>query len=61
MSAVGDQMGSPIGAKLIGDVTAHALEAMLGGKDIGGNYHIAAAGKTFWHGGLFRDCLCMTD
>lgn len=50
LSVVDDQFGAPTGAELIADVTAHALQTMRGGQDIGGIYHLAAAGQTSWHG-----------
>ncbi|OFJ49543.1 dTDP-4-dehydrorhamnose reductase [Janthinobacterium lividum] len=50
LSVVDDQFGAPTGAELIADVTAHALKAMRGGQDVGGIYHLAAAGQTSWHG-----------
>lgn len=49
LSVVDDQIGAPTGAELIADVTAHAVQAMRGGHDIGGIYHLAAAGQTSWH------------
>ncbi len=50
LRVVSDQIGSPTGADLIADVTAHALRAVQGKPSLGGLYHLAAAGQTSWHG-----------
>lgn len=55
LSVIDDQVGSPTGADLLADVTAHALRHML--PAIGHNhlmqsgiYHLTASGETSWCG-----------
>lgn len=48
LCVVADQWGAPTGAELLADVTAHALRAALAAPDLGGLYHLAAAGETNW-------------
>jgi dTDP-4-dehydrorhamnose reductase len=50
LEVVDDQFGAPTGADLVADVTAHALRAVLAQPQLGGLYHLAAAGETSWHG-----------
>jgi dTDP-4-dehydrorhamnose reductase len=51
VSVINDQVGAPTGADLIADVTAHAIGAALCRRqDVGGLYHLAAAGETSWYG-----------
>lgn len=50
LSVVDDQLGAPTSAELIADVTAHALRTTLRRPELGGIYHLAAAGSTSWHG-----------
>ncbi|MFM2087166.1 MAG: hypothetical protein RLZZ237_2035 [Pseudomonadota bacterium] len=50
LSVVDDQIGAPTGAELLADVSAHAIRAMRGHPELGGIYHLAAAGHTSWHG-----------
>lgn len=50
LAVVDDQVGAPTGADLVADVTAHALRAALARPELGGTYHVAAAGETSWHG-----------
>ena len=50
LNVISDQIGAPTGADLISDVTAHAIRATLNNPALGGVYHLAAAGKTSWHG-----------
>ncbi len=50
LSVVDDQVGAPTSAELIADVTAHAVRATLQRPELGGIYHLAAAGATSWHG-----------
>ncbi|MEW6100374.1 MAG: dTDP-4-dehydrorhamnose reductase [Pseudomonadota bacterium] len=50
LRVVADQIGAPTGADLIADVTAHALRQALRQPQLGGTYHLAAAGETSWHG-----------
>lgn len=49
LNVVNDQVGSPTGADLIADVTAHALRAVLHDPALGGLYHLAADGFADWH------------
>lgn len=48
LGIVDDQFGAPTGAELLADATAHALNRMRGRDDLGGTYHVAAAGVTSW-------------
>ena len=50
LRVVNDQIGSPTGADLIADVTAHAVRAAQAQPSLLGTYHLAAAGETSWHG-----------
>lgn len=50
LRVVADQIGAPTGADLIADVTAHALRQALRQPQLGGTYHLVAAGETSWHG-----------
>ncbi len=50
LTVIDDQHGAPTGADLIADITAHAIRAALQQRDLGGLYHLAAAGQTSWHG-----------
>ena len=51
---VADQHGAPTGARLIAEMTAHALRAALvetrRENFVSGLYHLSAAGETTWHG-----------
>lgn len=50
LSVVSDQVGSPTGADLIADVTAHAIRSARHSADLSGTWHLAASGFTSWHG-----------
>lgn len=50
LSVIDDQIGAPTGADLLADITAHAVRTALQRPDIGGLYHLAAGGRTSWHG-----------
>ncbi len=53
LNVVADQLGAPTGAELIADVTAHMLRQIASNRvsaELGGVYHLAAAGETSWHG-----------
>jgi dTDP-4-dehydrorhamnose reductase len=50
LSVVDDQFGAPTGAELLADVAAHAVRGVLARPELGGIYHVAAAGETHWHG-----------
>jgi dTDP-4-dehydrorhamnose reductase len=46
LRVVDDQVGAPTGADLVADVTAHALRGVAQRPELGGTYHVAAAGET---------------
>lgn len=50
LSIVADQIGAPTGADLIADVTALAVQQVLGCPELAGLYHLAAAGEVSWYG-----------
>jgi len=50
LTVIDDQVGSPTGADLLADLTAHALRASLQRPELGGTYHAVAQGETSWHG-----------
>ncbi|MEX5588356.1 dTDP-4-dehydrorhamnose reductase [Pseudomonas urmiensis] len=50
LGVIDDQFGAPTGAELIADVTAHAIVAWRAKPELGGLYHLAAAGETSWCG-----------
>ena len=50
LTVIDDQVGSPTGADLLADLTAHALRAALARPELAGTYHAAAAGETSWYG-----------
>ncbi|MCK6426359.1 MAG: dTDP-4-dehydrorhamnose reductase [Burkholderiaceae bacterium] len=50
LSVIDDQIGAPTGADLLADVTAHAWRALQRDPELGGTYHVVAAGETSWHG-----------
>jgi dTDP-4-dehydrorhamnose reductase len=50
LSVVNDQFGAPTGARLLANITAQAIPAVLGQPSLAGLYHLAAAGETTWHG-----------
>lgn len=50
LQVIDDQYGAPTGAELIADVTAHALRSAAGQPEVGGLYHLSAAGEITWHG-----------
>ncbi|NVZ72976.1 dTDP-4-dehydrorhamnose reductase [Pseudomonas costantinii] len=49
LNVIDDQFGTPTGADLLADVTAHAIRAMHSNPRLEGIYHLAAAGETTWH------------
>jgi dTDP-4-dehydrorhamnose reductase len=49
LQVIDDQYGAPTGAELIADATAQILNKVLARPELGGLYHLAAAGKTTWH------------
>ncbi|OUM02064.1 dTDP-4-dehydrorhamnose reductase [Variovorax sp. JS1663] len=50
LTVIDDQFGSPTGAELLADVTAHAIRQTLRDPSKTGLYHLVAAGETTWHG-----------
>ena len=50
LKVIDDQIGSPTGADLLADLTAHALRAALVHPELAGTYHAVAQGGTSWHG-----------
>jgi dTDP-4-dehydrorhamnose reductase len=50
LTVIDDQLGAPTGADLIADITAHAIRTTRQRPELGGLYHLAAAGQTSWHG-----------
>ena len=50
LTVIDDQIGSPTGADLIADLTAHALRSVNARPELAGTYHAVAAGETSWHG-----------
>ena len=50
LSVIDDQIGAPTGAELLADVSAHAWRAAVARPELGGTYHVVAAGETSWHG-----------
>ncbi|AEY02711.1 dTDP-4-dehydrorhamnose reductase [Oceanimonas sp. GK1] len=49
LGVIHDQVGSPTGAALIADVTAHALHKAMQQPELAGLYHLAAAGSASWY------------
>lgn len=49
LNVIDDQFGTPTGADLLADVTAHAIRAIHQQPQLGGVYHLAAAGETTWY------------
>lgn len=49
LTVIDDQFGSPTGADLLADVTAHAIRHLQHRPQNGGLYHCVAAGETTWH------------
>lgn len=50
LTVIDDQIGSPTGADLLADLTAHALRTVGTRPELAGTYHAVAAGETSWHG-----------
>jgi len=50
LGVIDDQHGTPTGAELIADITAHAISATLRNQALAGLYHLAAGGETTWCG-----------
>jgi len=49
LNVIDDQIGSPTGADLLADLTAHALRSASAEPELAGTYHAVAAGETSWH------------
>jgi len=50
LTVIDDQVGAPTGADLLADVTAHTISSVQKNSELGGLYHLVAAGETTWHG-----------
>ena len=50
LTVIDDQIGSPTGADLLADLTAHALRTAGQRPELAGTYHAVAAGETSWCG-----------
>ena len=49
LTVIDDQFGSPTGAELLADVTAHAIAQLRQRPQDAGLYHLVAGGETSWH------------
>ena len=49
LQVINDQIGTPTGADLLADVTAHGIRAIQANAALSGLYHCVAAGETHWH------------
>ena len=49
LSVINDQIGTPTGAELLADVSAHALRLAGQNSQLSGIYHLAASGQTSWY------------
>ena len=49
LTVIDDQWGTPTGADLLADVTAHAIRHLQARPQDGGLYHCVAAGETNWN------------
>ena len=50
LTVIDDQIGAPTGADLVADVTAHLIRTAHRRPEVGGLYHLVAAGEVSWHG-----------
>ena len=50
LDVVDDQIGSPTGAELLADISAHAIGHAVHNSDVSGLYHLVAGGEISWHG-----------
>ncbi len=50
LTVIDDQIGSPTGADLLADLTAHALRSVAQRPELAGTYHAVAQGEASWHG-----------
>lgn len=49
LNVINDQIGSPTGAELLADVTAHIIRTAERQPEVSGIYHLVASGETSWH------------
>jgi dTDP-4-dehydrorhamnose reductase len=49
LKVINDQIGSPTGADLLADITAHAVRAAQANPSLNGLYHLVADGETSWY------------
>ncbi|OQW70240.1 MAG: dTDP-4-dehydrorhamnose reductase [Proteobacteria bacterium ST_bin11] len=49
LSVINDQIGTPTGAELLADVSAHAIRQALKSPELAGVYHLTAGGETSWY------------
>lgn len=49
LSVISDQVGTPTGAELLADVSAHAIRQGLKTSEVAGVYHLTASGETSWY------------
>lgn len=49
LSVINDQIGTPTGAELLADVSAHAIRHALKTPEVTGLYNLTAAGETSWY------------
>lgn len=49
LNVIDDQFGTPTGADLLADVTAHAIRVVSHRPQLSGVYHLASAGETTWY------------
>ncbi|AMK75118.1 MULTISPECIES: dTDP-4-dehydrorhamnose reductase [Methylomonas] len=49
LSVINDQIGTPTGAELLADVSAHAIRQALKTSEVAGVYHLTAGGETSWY------------
>jgi dTDP-4-dehydrorhamnose reductase len=50
LTVIDDQIGSPTGADLLADLSAHLLRAVAQRPELAGTYHAVASGETSWFG-----------
>jgi dTDP-4-dehydrorhamnose reductase len=49
LSVINDQIGTPTGAELLADITAHSIRKALKSPEVSGTYHLTAGGETSWY------------
>ncbi|WP_449577064.1 dTDP-4-dehydrorhamnose reductase [Lelliottia nimipressuralis] len=49
LSVINDQIGTPTGAELLADCTAHAIRVALAKPEVAGLYHLVASNTTTWY------------